>query len=80
MSATSCSAPAAATSWPSELEVPLLGQMPLVPAVRDGADHGRPVVAAAPDGEASRALDEVAGRLLDLSAPRIRHPELRIAP
>ena len=63
-----------------ELEVPLLGQIPLVPAVRDGADHGRPVVAAAPDGEASRALDAVAGRLLALPAPRIRHPELRIAP
>jgi ATP-binding protein involved in chromosome partitioning len=63
-----------------ELEVPLLGQIPLVPAVRDGADHGRPVVTAAPDGEASLALDEVAGRLLALPAPRIRHPELRIAP
>jgi len=63
-----------------ELEVPLLGQIPLVPALRDGADNGQPIVAAAPDGEASRALDEVAGRLLALSPPRIRHPELRIAP
>jgi ATP-binding protein involved in chromosome partitioning len=63
-----------------ELEVPLLGRIPLVPAVRDGADHGRPVVATDPDGEASRAIDDVAGQLLALSPPRVRHPDLRIMP
>ncbi|HZA88174.1 MAG TPA: P-loop NTPase, partial [Acidimicrobiales bacterium] len=61
-----------------ELGVPLLGQVPLVPAVREGADQGEPVVVRQPDGEASRALDAAAGRLLDLSPGRIRRPQLRI--
>jgi ATP-binding protein involved in chromosome partitioning len=51
-----------------DLGVPLLGQIPLVPALREGADFGDPVVVRHPDGEASRALDAVAGRLLDLPA------------
>jgi len=61
-----------------ELGVPLLGQIALVPAVREGADQGEPVVVRQPDGEASRAIDAAAGRLLDLSPGRIRHPQLRI--
>jgi ATP-binding protein involved in chromosome partitioning len=61
-----------------ELGVPLLGQVPLVPAVREGADQGEPVVVRQPDGEASRAIDAAADRLLDLSPGRIRHPQLRI--
>jgi hypothetical protein len=31
------------------LEVPLLGQVPLVPVLREGSDAGRPVVATEPD-------------------------------
>ncbi len=61
-----------------ELEVPLLGQIALVPAVREGADQGEPVVVRQPDSEASRAIDAVAGRLLDLAPTRIRNPQLRI--
>jgi ATP-binding protein involved in chromosome partitioning len=61
-----------------ELDVPLLGQIPLVPAVREGADQGEPVVVREPDGEASRTLDAAAVRLLELSPGRIRHPQLRI--
>ncbi|MGH9214114.1 MAG: P-loop NTPase [Acidimicrobiales bacterium] len=61
-----------------DLEVPLLGQVPLVSAVREGADRGEPIVVRDPDGEAARALDAVAGQLLDLAPARIRHPQLRI--
>ena len=39
-----------------ELGVPLLAQVPLVPALREGGDVGIPVVLADPDGEATAAL------------------------
>jgi ATP-binding protein involved in chromosome partitioning len=62
-----------------ELDVPLLGQIALVPAVREGADRGEPMVVTQPESEASRTLDDVAGRLLDLGPTRIRSPQLRIS-
>ena len=40
------------------LGVPLVGQVPLVPELREGADSGAPIVAVEPDGEAA----EVAAR------------------
>ena len=36
-----------------QLEVPLLGQVPLVPALREGGDNGEPIVVADPDDPAS---------------------------
>ncbi len=61
-----------------ELEVPLLANVPLVPALREGADAGQPVTIADPGGEATVAFlalaDEVEAR-----QPRLRaHPELII--
>ena len=50
----------------AQLEVPLLGQVPLVPALRDGADRGEPVVVSDPAGIAAQALDAIASRLLTL--------------
>ncbi|HUO48714.1 MAG TPA: P-loop NTPase, partial [Acidimicrobiales bacterium] len=41
----------------AELGVPLLGQVPLVPAVRKGADEGVPIRVADPAGEAAAAFD-----------------------
>jgi ATP-binding protein involved in chromosome partitioning len=61
-----------------ELGVPLLGQVPLVPALREGGDLGRPVVVGDPAGEASQALEAVAGRLLEQRPAKVRRPELRI--
>ena len=61
------------------LEVPLLGQLPLVPTVRDGADRGEPIVVSDPAGTAAQALDAIASRLLALRTTRVRTPELRIA-
>jgi ATP-binding protein involved in chromosome partitioning len=43
--------------------VPLLGQIPIDQRIREGGDEGAPVVLAAPDSPAARALDEVADAL-----------------
>jgi ATP-binding protein involved in chromosome partitioning len=62
-----------------ELEVPLLGQVPLVPAMREGADAGIPVSIAAPDSEAAAAFRSIAERV-DGLRPKLRsHPELVIS-
>lgn len=56
----------------------LLGQIPLVPAMREGADHGRPVALADPGGEADVAFEQLARAIVDRK-PRVRtHPELVI--
>ena len=47
----------------TELDVPLLGQVPLDMALREGGDRGVPVVVSAPGSPSARALDEVASRL-----------------
>ena len=44
-------------------KVPLLGQIPLEPQVRECGDTGTPVVLAAPDSPASRAMRDVAEKL-----------------
>jgi ATP-binding protein involved in chromosome partitioning len=61
-----------------ELGVPLLGQVPLVPALREGGDLGAPIVVTQPDGEVSRAVEDVATRLLAERPAKVRRPELRI--
>jgi ATP-binding protein involved in chromosome partitioning len=45
------------------VKVPLLGQVPLEPQVRECGDTGTPVVLAAPDSPASRAMRDVAEKL-----------------
>ncbi len=54
------------------LEVPLLGQIPFVPAVREGADDGVPAVAADPESEVARAYAAVIDAL-EAIAPRRRY-------
>ena len=61
-----------------ELGVPLLGSVPLLPAMRDGADRGEPVALAAPGSEAAVAFDAIAARIVELR-PRVRtNPQLVI--
>jgi len=62
----------------AELEVALLGRIPLVPAVREGADAGVPVHVADADGEAARAFDDLARRLEDMGPARIYRRELSV--
>jgi ATP-binding protein involved in chromosome partitioning len=62
-----------------ELGVPLLGQIPLVPALRAGGDDGRPIVVDAPESEAASVFRSIAERLdVELAPSRIHHPELRL--
>jgi ATP-binding protein involved in chromosome partitioning len=62
-----------------ELEVPLVGQIPLVAALREGADTGAPIVATDPDSEASRAFAAIAERIdVELAPTRRFHPELKL--
>jgi ATP-binding protein involved in chromosome partitioning len=62
----------------AELGVPLLGRVPLVPALREGGDAGRPVVVADPAGEASAAFAGIARELAAKGPARIFRPELTI--
>jgi ATP-binding protein involved in chromosome partitioning len=61
-----------------DLQVPMLGQVPLVSALREGGDIGMPVTLADPAGEASQAFDALAKRVDTLGRGRISHPELTI--
>jgi ATP-binding protein involved in chromosome partitioning len=61
-----------------DLEVPLLGQIPLVPALRVGGDTGVPVRVADPAGEAALAFDALAVRLEELGPARIYRRELTV--
>jgi ATP-binding protein involved in chromosome partitioning len=61
-----------------DLGVPLLGQVPLVTALREGGDVGAPVTLTDPAGEASQAFEALAKAVDTLGRGRIAHPELTI--
>ena len=62
-----------------ELGVPLLGQLPLIPAIREGSDDGRPVTAVDPDSDAAAAFQEIARQIaVDLKPRKIFSPELKV--
>lgn len=65
-------------SLAASLGVPLLGQLPLVPALREGGDAGAPITAADPDSEAAQAFAAVAKEIVNLGPGRVYKPELRI--
>ncbi|MGH9082006.1 MAG: P-loop NTPase [Acidimicrobiales bacterium] len=61
-----------------DLAVPLLGQVPLVPALREGGDVGVPVALADPGGEAAAAFDDLARSLVSLGPARVYRRELTV--
>jgi ATP-binding protein involved in chromosome partitioning len=62
-----------------DLDVPFLGRIPLVTAIREGADVGKPITVVDPDGEAARAFADLAAQII-ATGPRLRsHPELVIS-
>ena len=62
-----------------QLDVPLLGQVPLVPELRAGGDEGRPIVAVDPENEASKVFASIAERIeVELAPKRIYRTELKI--
>ena len=61
------------------LEVPLLGQVPLVVDLRAGGDVGRPVTAVNPDGPAARVFAAIAESVdVSLAPTRRYNPELKL--
>jgi ATP-binding protein involved in chromosome partitioning len=53
-----------------ELDVPLLGKVPLQEELRVGADEGRPLVLSDPDAPASQALFHTARGLISVAPPQ----------
>jgi ATP-binding protein involved in chromosome partitioning len=67
------------TELAADLEVPLLGQVPLVPALREGSDTGAPIVVAHPDDEAAQVIRSIAERIdVELAPRKVYRPELKI--
>jgi ATP-binding protein involved in chromosome partitioning len=56
------------------LGVPLLGQIPLMPELREGGDAGTPVVISQPDSPAGQALRHAARRLAAESRTLVKKP------
>ena len=56
------------------LSVPLLAQVPLVPALRAGGDEGVPIVVSDPEAPASLALKEAAHEIKRMSKSRVGKP------
>ena len=61
-----------------EIGVPLLGQVPLVPALRQGGDDGVPVVVAEPDGEAAAVFTRLAATIAGMGPARVYRRELTV--
>ncbi len=61
-----------------QLGVPLLGQVPLVSAVRVGGDEGEPIVVGEPESETAAAFVAIAEQIERLAPRRIYSSELKI--
>ena len=60
------------------LQVPLLGEIPIDPKLREFADIGAPIVLQAPDSEVAQALEQSAKELVNVLPPRPK-PTKRIS-
>jgi ATP-binding protein involved in chromosome partitioning len=62
-----------------ELGVPLLGQLPLVPALREGGDDGRPITAVDPESDAAQAFHDIARAIaVDLKPKKVYSDQLKV--
>lgn len=63
----------------AELGVPLLGQIPLLPMLREGGDTGRPITAVDPGSEVAASFRNIAERIAEeLKPKRVYNPQLTI--
>jgi ATP-binding protein involved in chromosome partitioning len=62
-----------------DLGVPLLGKVPLVPALREGGDEGLPIMVSDPDGEAAQVFAQLASTIAGLGPARVYRRELTIS-
>jgi ATP-binding protein involved in chromosome partitioning len=60
------------------LQVPLIGEVPLDPTLREFADVGAPIVLQAPDSEVAQAIDRAAKELVNVVPPKPK-PTKRIS-
>jgi ATP-binding protein involved in chromosome partitioning len=49
----------------AELDLPLLGELPIAPELRAGGDNARPLVAVSPEHPASKEFKAIAGRIVE---------------
>jgi ATP-binding protein involved in chromosome partitioning len=62
-----------------QLEVPLVGKVPLMIPMREGSDSGRPIMAFDPDSEASQAIARIAETIdVELASKRRYNPGLKL--
>ena len=62
-----------------QLGVTLVGQVPLVPQLREGSDTGHPITADDPDSEAAGVFRHMAEKIdVELAPTKRYHPELKI--
>ncbi|HVB18841.1 MAG TPA: Mrp/NBP35 family ATP-binding protein [Acidimicrobiales bacterium] len=61
-----------------ELGVPLLAQIPLEPALRDGGDRGEPIIVSDPESAAARAFVALAERVAQQGPARVYRQELKL--
>src|SRR3954451_21161234 len=63
----------------AELDVPLLAQLPLVPALRAGGDEGKPIAAVEPDSETGRAFHRLAEQIaVELKPKKVYSSALKV--
>jgi ATP-binding protein involved in chromosome partitioning len=62
-----------------DLGIPLLGQVPLVTALREGGDEGRPITITDPMSEASQAFAELATKIVAQGPARVYRQELKLS-
>ncbi len=62
----------------SELDVPLLGKIPIEIALRDGGDIGIPISISDPSSASSRTFSEIAKKIVEIGPPRRYRSELKI--
>ena len=61
-----------------ELGVALLAEIPLVPALREGGDTGRPIVESDPGGDVAVRFQALARRIVELGPARVYRSELSV--
>jgi ATP-binding protein involved in chromosome partitioning len=62
-----------------ELDVPLLGQLPLVPALRMGGDDGRPITAVDPESDSAQAFHAIARQIaVDMKPKKVYSDALKV--
>lgn len=65
-------------SLAEKLSVPLIGQVPLVPALREGGDTGEPIMASDPDSEAGKSYQLMAESIEAMGPRRIYKSALKV--